>query len=97
MDKVKVLLEFFGIGLHVADYYTDLATTKLYWANCQYKFFGISIGILVYSYVASVYYLYFLSKENCYRAVMYPYHVLRILFRKLMIQLKSKYIRKTWN
>ena len=90
MDKVKVLIEFFGIGLHVADYYTDIATTKLYWDNCQYKFFGISIGILIFSYVATVLYFYFYAKESIYHALMYPHISLKILFRKLMIVLKRK-------
>ena len=92
MDKVKVVIEFFGIGLHLADYYTDIATTKLYWDNCQYKFFGISIGIFIYSHVATVLYFCFYTKAKLYRAMMYPYIVLRILFRKLMIQLKRTYI-----
>lgn len=93
MDKVKVLGDLLGIGFHVADYYTDLATTKLYWDNCQFKFFSISIGIFVYSYVANVlYHLCFTEEKSIYRALLYPYNVLKILFKKIMIGLKSKYM-----
>ena len=93
MDKVKVLGDLLGIAFHVADYYTDLATTKLYWDNCQLKFFSISIGIFVYSYVATVLNLLYIFKEkNLYRALLYPYNILKIMFKKIMIGLKSKYI-----
>ena len=94
MDKVKVLGDLLGIVFHVADYYTDLATTKLYWDNCQYKFFSISIGTFVYSYVAIVIYLLCFTKEkSIYQALSYPYNVLKIMFKKIMIGLKRKYMR----
>ena len=93
MDKLKVLGDLLGIGFHVADYYTDLATTKLYWDNCQLKFFLISIGIFIYAYVGNVLFLLYIYKEkNIYRAFLHPYIVLKILFKKIMIGLKSKYM-----
>ena len=94
MDKVKVIINLSGMALHMADLFTDFAITNLYFQNCEYKFFFISIGIFVYSYIMTVIYLRYLmfKKESFKMACLYPYHVLRILFQKLMISLNSKFL-----
>ena len=94
MDKVRVIINLSGMALHMADLYTDFATTNLYFQNCEYKFCFISIGIFVYSYIMTVLYLRYLvfKKELFKTACLYPYHVLRIMFRKLMISLNSEFL-----
>ena len=93
MDKVKTVINLVGIGLHVADLFTDIATTKLYWENCQYTFFLISTGIFIFSYISTVIYLVYTAhkKENLKTACLYPYHVMRIMIKKFMISLNSRY------
>ena len=94
MDKIIVAINLVGMGLHVADLYADFATTILYWKNCQFKFLFFSIGIFINSYLVTVYSLMHVihKKENFSNACLYPYHVLRIMVRKLMISLKSEYL-----
>ena len=65
--------------------------------DTMFKFFLISTGIFIFSYISTVIYLMFTArkKENLKTAFLYPYHVLRIMIKKFMISLKRKYKFKT--
>ena len=49
MDQLRIALKVFNVGLFIADIYSDIATTALYFNMCQDTFLYISIGIFVSS------------------------------------------------
>ena len=92
MDKLRIALKVFDVGLYIADIYSDFATTALYYNTCQDTFFYISIGIFISSYFTTVfglrYFTYYQQKWKV--ASFYPVFAVKILIQKTVVSLFSK-------
>ena len=87
MDILRIALKFFDVGLYVADIYSDIATTALYYNTCQDTFFYIAIGIFISSYLTTVVMLRYLThyKRKWKIALFFPVFALKILIQKIVV------------
>ena len=93
MSKFVILMKFFELFLHIFDIYSDVALTILYFQKCNYLYAIVSLSIMVLSYVSTVIALRFVvhHNETLYQAVIYPYKTMRIVSKKALVNLLSKY------
>ena len=91
-QKLIIFFKFLDLAFHVADIYSDIATTALYYQSCQMTFFYLSLAIFFTSYLTTVignnfaYYKYTWTE-----AIVYPLKTMKILMKKLFITVFCKY------
>ena len=92
-QKLVIFFKFLDLAFHVADIYSDIATTALYYQSCQMTFFYLSLAIFFTSYLTTVigkiYFSYY--KKTWTEAIGYPLKAMKILMKKLFITIFCKY------
>ena len=93
--KLTILLKFLDLAFHVADIYSDVATSALYYQACQMTFFYLSLTVFFTSYLTTVIGLRYVAyhKSTWIEAVFYPLKTIKILIKKIVIIVYCKYIR----
>ena len=91
--KLTIFFKFLDLAFHVADIYSDIATTALYYQSCQMTFFYLSLAIFFSSYLTTVIYLkyFFYYKSTWTEAMGYPLKTLNVLMKKLFLTIFCKY------
>ena len=91
--KLIIFFKFLDLAFHVADIYSDIATTALYYQACQMTFFYLSLAIFVTSYLTTViglkYFTYY--KSTWTEAIGYPLKAMKILMKKFISTIFCKY------
>ena len=90
---VLLLMKFLDIFLYILDIYTDIEVTVTHFRICGLLMGYFSLGIFILSYITTVLALRFVThkKESWRDALLYPYHTIRIILRKILIVVLSKY------
>ena len=83
--KLTIFFKFLDLAFHVADIYSDIATTALYYQACQMTFFYLSLAIFFTSYLTTVIGLrYFVHHKSTWtEAIGYPLKTMNILMKKI--------------
>ena len=91
--KLIILFKFLDLAFHVADIYSDIATTALYYQVCQMTFFYLSLAIFFTSYLSTILglKLTFYYKSTWTEAIGYPLKAMKILMKKIWITILCKY------
>ena len=96
-QKLVIFFKFLDLAFHVADIYSDIATTALYYQTCQMTFFYLSLTIFFTSYLSTVislrYALYY--KSTWTQAIGYPLKTMKILMKKIFTMVFCKYIAQS--
>ena len=91
MGKLELFMKFLDLFLHVLDIFSDIKITVTLFQNCDPFLYMFSLVIFTLSYITTVVALKFVThkKENWKDAILYPYHTVRIIFRKIIIIILS--------
>ena len=95
MGKLELLMKFLDLFLHILDIYSDIEVTVTLFLNCSPLIYKFSLAIFALSYITTVLALRFVThrKESWKDALLYPYHTVRIILRKIIIIILSMYIQ----
>ena len=95
MGKLELLMKFLDLFLHILDIYSDIEVTVTLFLNCDPLIYKFSLAIFALSYITTVLALRFVThrKESWKDALLYPYHTVRIILRKIIIIILSMYIQ----
>ena len=86
---MKIILTIIGpfyslVTLYYEDILSDVIIMITLYGNCHYKYFGLSVAILITSYFTTVLYLRFNLNETWRRAVFY--HIIHVKYYILQIR-----------
>ena len=92
-SAITPIFKLLDIGLYSADVYSDFEFTRFLLVNCQWQYFGFSIGIIGVSYLTTVL---FLKKairypENWTKAIFFPIFVIKIFSQKFLSFFSGKF------
>ena len=82
-QKLIIFFKFLDLAFHVADIYSDIATTALYYQSCQMTFFYLSLAIFFTSYLTTVIGLKYCENCKFTEAIGYPLKTMKILMKKI--------------
>ena len=93
--KLIIFFKFLDLVFHIADIYSDIATTALYYQACQMTFFYLSLIIFFTSYLTTVIGLRYVEyrKSTWTEAIGYPLKTMKILLKKIITTVRCKYVK----